>query len=88
MTMRHYGDIMASVGKFTDDDGMEAKRWAKGGVLMKDDAGGGMSIRLDLVPVSPDWSGWLAVRNVDKGESQKSERLSSPNHYKPTINLR
>ena len=88
MTMRHYGDLMASVGKFTDNDGKEAKRWVKVGVLMKDDAGGAMSIQLDLVPVSPDWSGWLAVRNVDKGESQRSERIISPNNCNPTINLR
>lgn len=88
MTMRHYGDLMASVGKFTDNDGKEAKRWVKVGVLMKDDAGGAMSIQLDLVPVSPDWSGWLAVRSVDKRESRRSERISSPNNRNQAITLR
>jgi len=58
--MRRFGDLMASTGEFTDDQGREAKRWIKCGVLMRDEVSGSMSLKLDAVPVSPRWSGWLA----------------------------
>ena len=64
MTMRRFGDLMASVGEFKDSDGKKCKRWLKVGVMMRDDTSGAMSIKLDAVPVSPHWSGWLAVRNI------------------------
>ncbi len=64
MTMRRFGDLMASVGEYVDADGTKAKRWIKCGVVMKDDVSGAQSIKLDAVPVSPSWSGWLAVRNI------------------------
>jgi hypothetical protein len=70
MTMRKYGDVMASVGEYQDDQGRKAKRWLKCGVVMKDDTSGKLSIKLDAVPVRPDWSGWLAVRHVnDNGDN-------------------
>ncbi|MCC5869607.1 MAG: hypothetical protein JJU27_13990 [Gammaproteobacteria bacterium] len=62
--MRRYGDLMASVGEFTDQDGRKAKRWLKVGVVMRDSRNGSLSVKLDAVPVLPGWSGWLAVRNV------------------------
>lgn len=64
MTMRKYADLMASVGEFTDAQGRRAKRWVPCGVLMRDDASGALSVKLDAVPVAPAWSGWLAVRNA------------------------
>ena len=67
--MRRHGDLMASVGEFIDQDGRKAKRWLKVGVVMRDDQSGALSIKLDAIPVSPDWSGWLAVKNVE-GEAE------------------
>ena len=66
MTMRRLGDLMASVGQYIDADGKKSKRWLKVGVVMKDDVSGAQSIKLDAVPVSPSWSGWLAVRNINE----------------------
>ena len=57
--MRRYGDLMASVGEFVDANGKKAKRWTKCGVMMKDDRSGAFSIKLDSLPVTPAWSGWL-----------------------------
>lgn len=70
MTMRKYGDLMASAGEWTDQHGRKAKRWIPCGVVMRDPDSGRMSIRLDSVPVRPDWSGWLAVRNVDGSDDE------------------
>jgi hypothetical protein len=66
MTMRKYADLLASVGEFEDSDGRKAKRWTRVGVMMRDDRSGAWSIKIDCIPVGPHWSGWLAVRNVDK----------------------
>jgi hypothetical protein len=73
VTMRRYGDLMASVGEFTDAYGKKAKRYVKCGVLMKDDRSGALSINLEVVPVAPTWSGWFAVRNINENRA-KDER--------------
>lgn len=65
MTMRRYGDLMASCGEFRDQRGRKAKRWIRCGVVMRDDRSGALSVKLDAVPVRPDWSGWLAVKNIE-----------------------
>ena len=70
--MRRHGDIMASVGEYTDAQGRKAKRWIRCGVLMRDDVSGALSIKLDAVPVLPTWSGWLAVRNVGENDDERS----------------
>lgn len=69
MTMRRWADLYASLGEFTDYQGRRAKRSQRVGVVMRDTASGAMAIKLDLVPVRPDWSGWLAVRNVDDDDT-------------------
>ena len=72
--MRRYADLMASTGEFTDAEGKKAKRWLKCGVVMRDDTNGSLSIKLDAVPVSPSWSGWLAIRNIDE-DVRRAEAL-------------
>jgi hypothetical protein len=72
MSMKKFGDLMASTGEYTDSQGRKAKRWTRCGVLMKDDVNGSMSIKLDCVPVSPTWSGWLAVRNVETAGQEET----------------
>lgn len=69
--MRRHGDIMASVGEYTDAQGRKAKRWIRCGVLMRDDSSGALSIKLDAVPVLPSWSGWFAVRNVESTDGEQ-----------------
>lgn len=44
--------------KRAEDEGGKA-RWEKVGVLI--DKEGKKSIKLDLMPVSKDWDGWLVV---------------------------
>lgn len=72
MTMRRWADLYASLGEFTDHGGRRAKRSARVGVIMRDTESGAMSVKLDLVPVLPGWSGWLRVQNVhdEPGDGQ------------------
>lgn len=64
--MQKYGDLMASVGEYLDErTGRKAKRTIKCGVVMRDDASKKFSIKMDSVPVSPEWSGWLSIKNVE-----------------------
>jgi hypothetical protein len=70
MAMKRHGDLMASVGEYIDSQGRKAKRWIRCGVVMVDDRSGAMSIKLDAVPVTPGWSGWLAVRNTETGQEE------------------
>lgn len=61
MTMRKHADLFATTGDWVDDAGKRHKRRSKVGVVMKDDVSGKLSIRLELLPVGPAWSGWLSV---------------------------
>lgn len=64
--MRKFADVLASVGEFVGSDGKPAKAWTRCGVLMKDDRSGRLSLKLDVIPVRPTWSGWFAIRNVNE----------------------
>lgn len=58
-------DAVATVGTYKDrTTGEEKKRTITvGAVFVQDD--GRMSLKLDVVPVSPDWSGWLSFYPVN-----------------------
>ena len=60
-------DILADVGSYKTADGTEKKRWVKVGALFDN-----MSMKLDAVPISPDWSGWLTCKVPTPFETQKA----------------
>ena len=54
-------DVVATTGEYTDrQSGEKKKSYTKVGAAFTDDQGR-ISIKLDLVPVGPDWSGWLSL---------------------------
>ncbi len=62
MANRKIGDLVATVGTYQDrDTGQEKKRRQKCGVVFKDDERGHVSIKLDALPLSPEWSGYLNI---------------------------
>jgi hypothetical protein len=71
VTMRRWADLLATVDEYRDATGAKCKRQIKAGVLMKDDRSGALAVKIDALPVSPTWSGWLAVRNVDQTEQEE-----------------
>lgn len=52
-------DAAVSTGEYTAPDGSTKKRWLNVGAVFEHD-GGGMSMKLETVPVGPDWSGWIS----------------------------
>jgi hypothetical protein len=88
--------IVATVGKYTDrQTGEEKKRYLQVGVAFTDDQGR-ISLKIDAMPVSPEWSGFLSLYPLDEergGNQQttsqkytgdgRSERRSSPKQEPP-----
>jgi len=52
-------DAVATVGKYTDKQGNEKKRFVNVGAAFEDDQGR-LSIKLETIPVGPHWSGWIS----------------------------
>lgn len=53
-------DAVATVGKYTDKQGNEKKRYVNVGAAFEDDQGR-LSIKLETIPVGPEWSGWISL---------------------------
>lgn len=69
-------DAVATVGTYKDrQTGEEKKRTVNiGAVFAQDD--GRMSLKLDTVPVSPEWSGWVSFYPVDQTQRPQSRPAS------------
>ena len=80
MAGRYYGDLIFSTGEY-EQDGKTKKRWSKAGAVFKDHETGNMTIKLEAVPVSPDWSGWLTI--CAKGDKTTEARGSSDSEISP-----
>ena len=52
-------EVAASNGEYTDKQGNTKKRWVNCGKVFENDQGH-MSMKLETVPVGPDWSGWFS----------------------------
>ena len=63
--MRKHADLLATVGTWISEDGKTHKRRLKCGVVMRDSTSGKMSIRIEMIAILPEWSGWLSVVQDD-----------------------
>jgi hypothetical protein len=78
--MKKKYDAVATVGKYTDREGNEKKRYVTIGAIFEDDQGR-MSMKLDAVPCSPDWSGWVSFYEPDRNRQGQSERPPAQNTH-------
>jgi hypothetical protein len=53
-------DAVASVGEYTDKQGQTKKRYVNIGAVFESDDGKYMSLKLESIPVGPNWSGWVS----------------------------
>lgn len=77
MTMRRYARLEATIERWTGRHGEQRARRVPVGTIFRDDESGRMSARLDLVPVSHDWHGWLAVIRLDQDSDDTPARRST-----------
>ena len=66
-------DIVATIGTYNDREGNEKKRYHKCGAAFTNDEGQ-ISIKIDAMPVSPDWTGWLSLYEKKEYDNQASSR--------------
>lgn len=66
MSMRKTHDLAASAGEYRNSHGETKKRWINCGAMFTDDQDGRISIKLESVPVGPEWSGWFSAFPVEK----------------------
>lgn len=61
MAARITHDIVATIGKYKDrQTGEEKKQYLTCGKCFTDDQGR-QSLKIDAIPVTPEWSGWLSL---------------------------
>lgn len=58
MATKRY-DAACSTGEYTDKNGQTKKRWQNVGVVFENDQGQ-LSLKLETIPVGPNWSGWIS----------------------------
>ena len=75
-------DVCASMGEYTARDGSKKKRYVKVGTLFRYEDGG-LSLKMDTVPVGPGWSGWLTFFEI-KGREEVSEPATTQRKSTPT----
>lgn len=66
-TIKKY-DAVATVGTYKDrQTGEDKKRYVTVGAVFEGDDGR-LSLKLDAVPCSPDWSGWISFYEPDRNQ--------------------
>jgi hypothetical protein len=66
--------IVATVGKYKDrQTGEEKKRYLQCGVAFTDDQGR-ISLKIDAMPVSPEWSGFLSLYPLDDDRQEQRQQ--------------
>lgn len=83
-----YGDVVATVGEYKDKDGNEKKRFLRVGtafVTEGDDGNRSMSIKMDALPLSADWSRWLRIyqRKSKREQEEEQYRQQQEAHVEP-----
>lgn len=72
MPAKRTHEVVATIGEYKVGDETK-KRYANIGSLFTQEDGR-MSIKLDTVPCSPDWSGWLSIFPVKDRDDRESDR--------------
>lgn len=74
--MKKLYDAVATIGKYKDrQTGEEKKRYITVGSVFEDD-NGRLALKLDALPTTQEWSGWIAFYEPKQYDNQP--RQSSP----------
>jgi len=80
-------DAVATIGKYTDKQGNEKKRYMNVGKVFESD-GGGLSLKLDALPVVPEWSGWISFyvpKDREQSPTHEQHNAAKANGYQAPV---
>lgn len=72
-------DAVATVGKYTNRNGDEKKRYLNVGAVFENDDGQ-LSMKLEALPVGQEWSGWISFY-IPKDREQDPHNSAKSNGY-------
>ena len=96
--MKKKYDVVATIGTYRTKAGEEKKRYLTCGTVFEGDDGR-MSMKIDAIPASPEWTGWMAFyeprdgNGTGNGSASYQSRQDSHNQlksdgYQPSSNLK
>ena len=76
--MKQFKKVVATVGQYTDANGQAKNRYVTvGKAFIRDDKS--VSIKVDAMPVGPEFSGWLNLYDLDEDrQGQAPARAPAP----------
>ena len=86
MPSRKKFDAVATIGEYTDRNGDKKKRYSTIGTVFEDE-NGRLSLKLDTIPIGPNWSGYVNFyeprdpRPADDGRPAASQAQHRANNY-------
>jgi hypothetical protein len=80
--MKKIYDAVATVGKYTDQQGNEKKRYVTIGAVFEGDDGR-LSMKLESIPVGPSWSGWVSFYEPRQGAQGTTQRQGGQSRPAP-----
>lgn len=75
-------DAVATIGKYTDRQGNEKKRYVTVGSVFEDEQGR-LSLKLDAVPCSQEWGGWVAFYDPKPRTELNEHSEAKSNAFQP-----
>ena len=83
-------EAVATVGEYTDRNGDKKKRYQNVGTVFENEDGR-LSLKLDAIPVGPEWSGWISFFEPKSRDGQESRQQptqherAKTNAYQPEL---
>ena len=81
MASKYTFDVVATNGSYKDNQGNDKKRYVNVGKAFTNEQGQ-ISIKLETIPVGPDWSGWLSLYEPKPRDGQHPPQQSAHNEAK------
>lgn len=77
MSMKQWKKVVANNGKYTDSQGQEKNRYITiGRAFIREDKS--VCIKVDSMPVGPEFSGWLNLYDLDEDRQQQPAAQAAP----------
>jgi len=71
--MKKKYDAVATVGKYTNKDGDEKKRYLNVGTVFENEEGR-LSMKLEALPIGTEWTGWVSFYEP-KGNDDSTRKM-------------